>query len=139
MTRQGRRATDARPVGAAAPGYEAPADSARHRDQLLLPREERSDDLLIILPEPCALPLASLSAKEGSAFAFFQQHTAGELQGCFQSELWNKWAMQLSHQEPTVRSLITCVLFLRYAYIRPDLTCGHCSSVLFTRLDLLNP
>ena len=51
---------------------------------------------------PWYLPLSGLSHEEGLAFTFFRQHTTAQLQDGMRSQLWDKWALQISHQEPAV-------------------------------------
>ena len=43
-----------------------------------------------------------MNQEDGLAFAFFRHHTAVQLQGGLQSELWSRWALQVSHYEPAV-------------------------------------
>lgn len=51
---------------------------------------------------PWYIPLFRLNHHEGLAFTFFRHHTAAQLQTNLQSQLWSRWAMQVSHHEPAV-------------------------------------
>ena len=55
------------------------------------------------------MPLSILSREEGQAFTFFRQHTAFQLQDGLKSQLWDRWAMQISHQEPAILHAIVAV------------------------------
>jgi hypothetical protein len=58
--------------------------------------------LSLSVARPWYLPLSGLDFHEGRAFTFFRQHTAAQLQDGMKSQLWDRWAMQISHQEPAV-------------------------------------
>ena len=73
------------------------------KSQELLLQRPKGFGILTSTSKPWYLPLSCLSRHEGFAFTFFRHHTAAQLQGSLQSELWTRWALQISHDEPAVR------------------------------------
>jgi hypothetical protein len=57
---------------------------------------------LYVAPQSSMGSLLNLTSEEVSSFNFFQQKTSREVQGCFQSDLWECLILQISHQEPFI-------------------------------------
>ena len=89
-------------------GYQGPQDQTASKEidcRHLEPKHQQTPELelpVITAAKPWYWILRDLSPDEGIAFAFFKQHTARELRGCSELQLWERWAMQLSHHEPAV-------------------------------------
>jgi hypothetical protein len=62
----------------------------------------RAASPLCVAPQSSIGSLLNLTGEEVSSFNFFQQKTSREVQGCFQSDLWECLVLQISHQEPSI-------------------------------------
>lgn len=68
-------------------------------------------------------PISALSAIESQGFAFFRQHSAHEIPGCFDSTIWNQLVLQLSHREPCILHAAVAVGTMHH------FTGGNCPSL----------
>lgn len=62
-----------------------------------------------------------LTGDEALSFDFFRKRTAMEIQGCFQSSLWESLVLQIGSQEPAVMHAATAVGYAHRKHIEKDL------------------
>jgi hypothetical protein len=62
----------------------------------------RATSPLYVAPQSSIGSLLNLTSEEVSGFNFFQQKTSREVQGRFQSDLWECLVLQIGHQEPSI-------------------------------------
>ena len=95
-------------LGRSCTGYhepEVPKTSHETHYRRIQPKDGQDVESVPILTaahQPWYYVLRDLDANQASALTFFRHHTARELRGCSELQLWERWAMQLCHREPAI-------------------------------------